>query len=478
MGFLQTLQSAILARSDIAAALGKMFEGKRDFYTVLGYATDIRPEQYRQRYDRNSVAGRAVDAFPAATWRGTGGELVEDEDPEVVTAFEQTWMNFVSRIPVWSYFKRADILSGLGRFAVVLIGAPGNLNEPLERLTLDQIAFLATYGEEDVEVKTWVEDTNDPRFGHPLVYSFKRMTANKRQIARDVHWTRVIHVSDGLLDDNVYGSPRLKRIWNDLDNLEKVVGGGSEAFWLRAHQGYVFNIDKDLKPSPEQKEEMTEQVDEFVHGMRRALRTRGMTVDTLGSDVADFSSPADTILSLISAGTTIPKRILLGSERGELASTQDRENWTERVQDRRDDFAGPLVVRQFVDRMILFGALPKPANGYEVFWPAVNDLTDEQKLDVAIKYAEVNAKNGSVVITENEIRDLAFGMEPLDPEELEDEEDPDDDLEVEDEDGLQVNNKRAPRWMRMRKHRAFMVARGVNAYTYEAMKRLKEYRDA
>jgi hypothetical protein len=449
MGILQTLESALISRSALAGALGRMFGGKRDFYEALGYVNSIDIKQYRQRYKRNSIAGRAVDAFPSATWRGTGGELVENEDPETITPFEAAWMTFADRLHVWSILKRADILAGLGRFSVVLIGAPGELQTPLTKISIDRISFLTTYSEEDVNIKTWENDVNNPRFGFPLLYTFKRLTGETREIARDVHWSRVIHIADGLLDDNVYGQPRLERIWNDLDNLEKVVGGGSEAFWLRANQGQIFNIDKDLKPSPEEKEDMKEQVDEFVHGMRRMLRTRGMEVSTLGSDVADFANPADCILGLISAGTSIPKRILLGSERGELASTQDRENWTERVQDRRDDFAGPLVVRQLVNRLIEFGALPKPES-YEVFWPAVNDLTDEQKLDVAIKYAEVNAKAGEVVVTANEIRDLAFGMEPLDPEELE-EEDSEEIDEDEDED-LQIAKVKPAKWMRMRKH--------------------------
>jgi hypothetical protein len=453
MGLLQSLESALTSRSEIASALGKMFNGKRNFYEALGYNPSITLAEYRLRYERSSIAGRIVDAFPSATWRGSGGELVEDEDPEIVTAFEAQWMELASRLKVWSYFKRADILAGIGRFSVILINAPGNLDTPLVKANADAIVSLATYGEEDVDIDSWEDDIHNPRFGHPQFYNLKRLTGAAKQIARRVHWTRIIHVADGLLDDNVYGQPRLKRVWNDLDNLEKVVGGGSEAFWMRAHQGYVFNIDKDLKADPKEKEDMRDQVDELAHGMRRAIRTRGMTVDTLGSDVADFSGPAGVLFSMVSAGSTIPQRILFGSERGELASTQDRDNWTERVQDRRDDFAAPSVVLQFVDRMILVGALPKPVDGYEVFWPAVNDLTDEQKLDVAIKYAQVNQTAGEVVVTANEIRDLAFGMEPLDPEDLDPEEA---DLEDDNPEDLQVAKKRAPRWMRMRKHLVMM----------------------
>ena len=414
---MKVLETVLLSRSELASRAGVTFGGKRDTFAVLGFKKDLKVEDYRQRYERGSVAGRIIDAFPKATWRGNGGEILETEDVETTTAFEEQFMDLATRLKVWSIFKRADILAGLGRYSIILIGAPGDYAKPLERATADSIAFLNPVAEDNADIKTWDRDPTSPRFGKPLIYTLKGLTADQKSTARDVHYTRVLHIADNLLDDEVYGQPRLKRVWNDLDNLDKIVGAGSEAFWLRAHQGFQFNVDKDLKPSPAELEDMRNQVDEFVHGIRRAVRTRGVSIDTLGSDVADFANNAFCCISLISAGTELPQRILMGSERGELASTQDRDNWTERVQDRRDDFAGPSVVRQFVDRMIELGALPEPVE-YEVFWPAVNDLTDEQRLDVAIKYAEINAKAGEVVVTANEIRDLALDLEPLDPEEL------------------------------------------------------------
>lgn len=418
--FMRVMESVLLSRSELASRAGLTFGGLRDTFAVLGFKKDLRPEDYRQRYERGDVAARIVEAFPNSTWRGTGGEILENDDVETTTAFEDEWMTLATRLSVWSKFRRADVLAGLGRYAVILIGAPGNLTQPLEKATAEQIAFLQPFGEDEADIKSWNRDASSPRFGQPEIYSLKRMTPDDKGVAKDVHWTRILHIADGLLDDEVYGQPRLKRSWNNLDNLDKLVGAGSEAFWLRAHQGFQFNIDKDLKPSPAELKDMQAQVDEYVHGLRRAVRTRGMNIDTLGSDVADFANNMDAVLTLLSAGQSIPKRILLGSERGELASTQDRENWTERVQDRRDAFAGPMVVRQFVDRLILIGALPEPEE-YEVFWPPVNDFTDEQRLDVAIKYAEVNAKAGETVVTANEIRDLALDLEPLDPEDLEDE---------------------------------------------------------
>jgi len=226
-----------------------------------------------------------------------------------------------------------------------------------------------------------------------------------------VHCTRIIHVADGLLDDNVNSaSLRLRRIWNRLDDLDKVAGAGSEAFWRRAHQGTVFNADPKVDFKEGELDKAKEQVDEFEHDLRRAMYLRGVKVDQLGSDVADFSNPVDVLLKLNAAGVRVPKRILEGSERGELASTTDQENFDGRVQDRRTQFAEPVIVRQFVDRLIGVGGLPTPKdNQYFVVWPGA-EKTPTELAELGEHYASINAKMKLDVIKPNKILE-AMGME-------------------------------------------------------------------
>jgi hypothetical protein len=183
---------------------------------------------------------------------------------------------------------------------------------------------------------------------------------NSAVVGRRVHWTRVLHIADGLLDDNVFGEPRLQCIWNRLDDLEKVAGGGAEAFWRRADAGIQFDLDPTLELDDPAKDAMKKQVEAYEHEMKRMLTTRGVKIKQLGSDVADFSNSVNSIISLISAGTGIPQRVLMGSEQAKLASKMDRSNWDERVEDRRKDYATPHVVRPFIDRMLELGVLPQP----------------------------------------------------------------------------------------------------------------------
>src|SRR5512143_765434 len=259
------------SRQLLAAMAGLSFGGARDLYTALGYDRVLTPKKLRDRYARGDVAARIVEAYPKATWRG-GAELIEDPDPEVVTLFEEDWAALDARLHVWPVLQRADVLCGLGPFSVVLIGAVGVLDQELPRLgSPDAVLYLQPYAPDEVSIETYVDDSEDPRFGLPLLYRITRTGQRGRTLNVVAHWTRVIHVAWNLLDDRVCGQPLLERVWNRLDDLDKVVGGGSEAFWRRVHPGSVLSIDKGMKVTDPDLKKLKDETEEFIHGMKRFL---------------------------------------------------------------------------------------------------------------------------------------------------------------------------------------------------------------
>jgi len=423
---IRALSSTLFSRANFANWAGITFQGARNMFRVLGYDRVLTPRMYRWRYDRGGIVARLVEAKPQSTWR-EGGTLIEDEDPDTETPFEKAWIDLDQRLRIWPLFEQSDVLAGLGRYSVIFIGAAGEVSTPLQRVTgPDGILYLSAFSERDVLVEALETNTASPRFGQPTMYNFQRMTApltnGVAAMRGRVHYSRVIHIADGKLDDHMFGQPRLERIWNLLDDLDKVVGGGAEAFWKRVDAGMHLKLDPNIKDmSTEDKAKLDEQLDEYVDGLRRILKTRGIEIDTLSAQTAGIRDPVTTIVSLISAATSIPQRILLGSERGELASSQDRDEWGERIADRRVAFAGPMVVRPFVDRLIELGALPKPEK-YEARWPAMKALDELQKVSVAKELAQMNQFQGEQVVTTNEIRDRYLDLPPIEevltPEEL------------------------------------------------------------
>ena len=212
----------LLDRAILSAKLGQQFGGSRDTYSVLGYKKTLTFSDFYQRYRRQNIARRIVTAPPAATWRHTP-ILKEDENPDQDTAFEAAWKNLERRLRVTAALEQVDRLAGIGRYGVLLIGVrgEGDLAVPLRRGSLsnpDQVIFLRAYTEASADIKTFITDPQDERFGQ--VGTYEITTGNQSETTRvssftarrRVHWTRVIHVAEETEENDVYGTPRLEPV--------------------------------------------------------------------------------------------------------------------------------------------------------------------------------------------------------------------------------------------------------------------------
>jgi hypothetical protein len=416
------MASTLMARAKWAGGIGTTYGGRRSISDVCGYKGDLTIQDYRLRFKRNAIAKRVIMAHPRATWRG-GGEIIEDDKKQDLTPFEQQWTDLAERLKLWRVFFRADVLQGFDYYSTILLGLPGTLNQQVEPGSLtgpDDLIYVKPYAADRLTIEEFETNEKDPRFGYPTLYRLKVVPTNvipfNKQLPASpndkiVHWSRVIHICDDLEED-IYTVPRLECIWNDLDDIEKIKGGGAEAFWRRADAGLQLDVDKEIELDTEGEEAQQEEVEAYIHEFSRILRTRGTKINQLGSDVADFSGPLAASISVVSAGTGIPQRILMGSERGQLASTQDRDNWFDEIADRREQFAHPKVVQQFTDRGIELGFFREPEQ-YMTRWSQLKSMDENQKADLGIKIATVNKYQGETVVTDDEIRDRVFGFPPL-----------------------------------------------------------------
>lgn len=418
---LRTLVEGMMIRARFANLAGKTYNGCRDLYRALGYKRDLLPIDYRNRFDRNEVAWRIVTAAPAACWRG-GAEIIEDEDPDFVTDFEQAVIDLDKRVGIWPNLLQVDVLSRIGRYGVLFLGLPGELSQPAEKLTNPKdLAFIRPLAEEDALVQRYEIDRNNPRYGLPVMYTLNRTsisnggTINNATLALPVHWSRIIHITTDPLDDQVFGQPVLRKVWNRLDDLEKVAGSGPEAFWRRADGGRQFDLDPEMNVTDAELEALRTEVQKYEHELKRTLTTRGVTTTNLGSDVADFSGPVQSLISLISAGTGIPQRVLMGSEQGKLAAKQDRSAWENQITDRQEDVCTPRFVTPLIDRLIELGALPEPLDGptaYEVEFSSIRTMDDEQRSTIAGQWAALNKSGQPPTVLRDEIREV-LGLPPF-----------------------------------------------------------------
>lgn len=413
--------SSLVARASLANRLGKTFGGDRDIYLSLGYKKTLEFDDYNERYRRGGIAGRIVDAPAAITWRNEPS-LVEIGSTGEITKFEQAWVDLATRLQLYHFLERADKVSGIGRYGVLLIGVRGGraLEEPLVgELTPEDIIFLAPYSEDNATIRQFETDASNPRFGLPLMYDLKLSTGLEGFTASNnmvkVHHSRLIHIAEALVEDDIFGIPRLHRVWNYLDDLDKIMGGSAEGVWQTVNRGIQFDVDKDMELEGDDIIAFEDEIEDYMHGHKRYMRTKGITANVLGSEIPDPRGPFQVVSSLISGVTGMPQRILFGSERGQLASSLDERNWNSRIKERQGKFAETKMIRPMVDKFIQLGVLPEVK--YNIKWPDLNTMSMREVADVAARMGQAirnisvaMATEGEPLISAAEVRRLWLGL--------------------------------------------------------------------
>ncbi len=412
---------ALLERISFASKHGLSYGGERDLNLGLGRVTNLDIDNYRARFRRGGIFKRLIKAAPKATWV-SGATIQEDPDPENQTDFEAAVLELFKRLHVWSRLLRADILAGLGRYSVLMLGGEGKASELEKELSFgsDGPTFLRPLAEDRARILEIDEQPESERFGRPEIYGLTLDSSGTARKGRGgeirVHWSRMIHIVDGALESDVYGSPRGEAVWDLFDDLYKVVGGGAEAAWKGMDPGLNLNIDPELPVSPADAKKLKDEILAYQHDPRqRFFLSRGVEINQLTPSIMNFGPNSKSLLELIAGTEEIPLRILLGSERGELASSQDERNWNQRIGERWVLFADP-VIRDLVDRFIKFKALPKPSQ-YSVIRQDAVELDDEERAALVSKIASANKSQvdagDTVFYTSEELRHDLYGKDPL-----------------------------------------------------------------
>lgn len=385
-----------LSRAGLGRALGQSFGGERDLYATLGYAQDPEYIDYLNMYERDGLATRVVDSVADEVWREhpvlfESEEKAEDEKAEP-GPLQEKFRELADQHDLWAQFNEIDRMLGISRFALLYLGLPGKPEDEVKGKT-GKLAYVIACDEGTAEVDeaSIITEPESERFGMPEFYSIAIDDSNDQR--RRVHYTRVVHVKEGRQRvgglGRVYGVPRLKKGINRLQDLEKVLGGGSEAYWLLIYRGMALMAKEGFTLPGKETDEykaMQGEIDEYIHGLRRYIRLQGLDLQDLGGSPVDSRAQFDVIIEYIAGTYRIPQRVLLGSERGNLASSSDDANFMDYVDARRKNFAEPYILRPFLARCNELGILKVPA-GYYVDWPSLFQLTDLEKADLAGKVA-------------------------------------------------------------------------------------------
>lgn len=464
---------AMQSRAALAQHLGMLYDGRRNMHELLGYKPGLTYEDFRARYRRQHLAHRLPRLYPEATWARP--PAVEEVDHgETDSPFEADWKALDTRLDVYGTLERLDILANLGQYAVLLIGLRGqsDLSTPATPVSSSgDVAYLTLYSEAYAQVETLEMNAGLETFGQPLFYTFHfgrgstvaRTNPSVPTRTGRVHASRVLHIAEDLLEDEVYAIPRLEPVYDLLDDIYKVEGGSAEMFWEDAKRRLVFAMRDGTQMSPDDEKALQQEVEEFVHELRNFVRVQGIDVSTILGTVASPKEHIDVILTLIAITLDVPRRIFEGTEAGHLASTQDRNEWLTRIQRRQLRYAEKRILRALIDKLLGLRALAPPRQAlvlpglaqpqplYLVHWDNLLSLSEAEQATVAKDVATALSTYAGpgmaeTIVPAPEFRSVYLGLsevsdfpvpdlEPGADEEEDEEETPPEDEGEEDEEG-------------------------------------------
>lgn len=378
----------------------------RNLNAECGYPDDPAYEDYRQAYDRIGIAKRIVDIWPDESF-AAGLTVYETDDPED-TEFEKAQRDLDRRLKLTSYLRRIDKLSRIGRFGLLLFGLDDDrpLDQPALSYNNDgtlrsnsrqsNVLFLRCFDEGSCSVSSFDENERSFRYGQPLFYELNFVNPKVRFIAnpapaeptvrRKVHWTRVLHVAANREGSEVFGTPQLKPVFNNVLDVRKISASSPEMWWQAGFPGYQFVTSPEFALANDlDADELEETMQKYVDRLQRTVASKGGEWKSMAPPAApDPTNPLMAQMNLISAAIGIPVRILLGTESGHLASTQDSSTWKERVHGNQTDYTQPYLVGPCYERLIDYGALPRIERVLYA-WRDLKTLGDEAQAEVGLK---------------------------------------------------------------------------------------------
>jgi hypothetical protein len=367
---------------------------------------------------------------------------------------QTSWYQDEEGSSIWSWLLRADILSGIGVFGCILLGLNDRkqLYQPADGVPQDgrprdvtgvsqdiyggalpvqplsstmgtdaqytgtqfspmtgdeddapddgeaELTFIRCFDESLVQIVQYEADVRNPRFGMPVMY---RITLNDPRQPHTgvglplatlmVHWSRVIHLADNLMSSEIFGVPRMRPVLNNILDLRKLYGGSAEMYWRGAFPGMSLETHPQLGGDVDVDYKRTrEMMERYWMGLDRELTLMGMSAKTLSPQVVDPTPQINVQIEAICIQMGCPVRVFKGSERGELASSQDDAAWNDRLKHRQQTYLTPKVIVPFVDRLIMLGVLPEP-EGYSIEWPDLDSLTDKDKAGIFLQRTQAIA---------------------------------------------------------------------------------------
>jgi len=179
-------------------------------YRVFGLPTELTFEHKKNMYDRNGVAGGAIDKLAGKTWESYP-ELVEGEpsaENKVDSQLEKELRKFCKRTKLWRAFRAMDTKRMVGNYAALILRiADGqDWSQPATNVRPDQIVGYMPVWECQLRVTDTEMDRTSERYGEPKAWAYQEIVSYDNSLnTKPVQEVKYPLDSGGLLRRRVHG---------------------------------------------------------------------------------------------------------------------------------------------------------------------------------------------------------------------------------------------------------------------------------
>jgi len=361
-----------LTPSYLSSFLGMQFKNHRDFYTVFGWERRVYSALLTSLYENHGIA-KAVNNTPVnTTWR------TYPTISSTSTSFNTELATLNNRLKLYKVMRDVDRVSGIGSYGVIVLQVAGQkLDSPLKTFKIENLRKLSVYKESDVQIFFDTIKNDDTEYNYKINH-YKIGTS-------EIHPSRIIHVAENSLD-GIYGESRIAVIYNQLNDLWKVSGSSAEQFYISASLLLNAKAMDGFKIKKSDGEDLQDSLYELVNKMKGFLVTSGFDIQNIAPPIVSPKDSWEVLEKFISATSGIPRRILFGSEMGQLASSQDQTTYYERIESRQVNYVTDEIIKKLIDKIQAFATDFSKAP-YTITWQKLSALSDKEVSESVEKYA-------------------------------------------------------------------------------------------
>jgi hypothetical protein len=360
------------------------------------FGAQIHDEDRTFAITREPVAHRVV--FTVAhdiydNWFKLELEGKEDDD-----TFDKQVQTELSRLKAKQELMRKAVFERAYGWAIIVLGyadSAESLAEPLANAK--NLMEIKAYAPTQIPRVDEVKNKEDPRYGMPEYYNIKQSGIASYL---KVHYTRVIHFANRLIDHDYKGLSVLDPVWDDIGALRNIRWGMGQTMY-RYGSGFF-----DLTFSGAEQADINKWVEEAgiknISNRSYFAHNELQKIDVLGFEGRSLN-PMNYYLPImenISAGTGVPLAILRGVQAGALTGSEvNQQEYYGLISDEQSGYEEGI--RQLIKAIPQFQKL----TDYTFNWQGGFELDEQKKAQIDLTVAQTLQIKGQWH-TKNELRKM------------------------------------------------------------------------